>query len=135
MVAEIASLSEIRKSEDRTLVVMGRVSNKTSNPNRDFSIYLARIRANLNRSGAKRNIGFVESRSDMIAEREREFGTPERSPGAPAPEFRSKANYVLKGVFYDSKMGRGTTYLMTFQLTSLHSGDIVWEGSYEVKFR
>jgi PBP1b-binding outer membrane lipoprotein LpoB len=141
MVAEIAATPEIRDYKYRTIVVMGRVSNRTSNPNRDFTIYLARIRANLNKSGAKKNIGFVESRSDMIAEQEREFGKPAGSafedPDAPAPTggFTSKARYVLKGVFYDSKIGKGTTNLMTFQLTSLHSGDIIWEGSYEVKFR
>ena len=127
MVAEIAAIPEIRAAGDKTIVVMGRVRNRTSNPNRDFTIYLARIRANLNRSGAKKNIGFVESRDDMIAERERELDRPEG--------YSSKADYVLKGVFYDSKLGKGTTWLMTFQLTSLLTGDIVWEGNYEVKFQ
>ena len=140
MVQSIAAHPDFRNAKHRTVVVMSRVRNRTSRPNKDFDIYLARIRVNLNRSGARRNIGFVESKSNVEAEREREGigssgGSEFEDPDAdPSGGYRSKARYVLKGVFFDAPSGGTNTYLLTFQLFRLSDGEIVWEDSYEVKF-
>lgn len=141
MVQSIAAHPDFRNAKHRTVVVMSRVRNRTSRPNKDFDIYLARIRVNLNRSGARRNIGFVAARSDVEAERAREgigssggseFEDPDAAPSGGG--YRSKARYVLKGVFYDAPSGGTNTYLLTFQLVRFSDGEIVWEDSYEVKF-
>ncbi len=141
MVQSIARHPDFRNAKYRTIVVMSRIRNRTSQPNKDFDIYLARIRVNLNRSGARKNIGFVESRSNVEAERAREGigGRTEsefEDPDAPAggSGYSSKARYVLKGVFYDAPAGGTNTYLLTFQLVRFSDGEIVWEDSYEVKF-
>ena len=126
MTQSIASMPEFRDAPYRVQIVMDRVQNRTSMPARDFDIYLARIRANLNQSGARYNIGFVENRSSLEAVRARE--------GAPAIDYQTKADDTLKGVFYDLPNRGSEYYLLTFQIVNLHDGQIMWEGSYEVKF-
>ncbi|MCA9292660.1 MAG: hypothetical protein KDA20_02470 [Phycisphaerales bacterium] len=126
MTQSIASMPEFRDAPYRVQIVMDQVQNRTHMPARDFDIYLARIRANLNQSGARYNIGFVENRASLEAVRARE--------GAPQVDYQTKADYTLKGVFYDLPNRGSDYYLLTFQIVDLHDGQIVWEGSYEVKF-
>ncbi len=126
MTQSIASMPEFRDAPYRVQIVMDRVQNRTNMPAREFDIYLARIRANLNQSGARYNIGFVENRSSLEAVRERE--------GVPQVAYQTKADYTLKAVFYDLPNRKSEYYLLTFQIVDLHDGQIVWEGSYEVKF-
>src|ERR1041385_5302274 len=51
-------IPELRQGEKIT-IVMDRIENKTSDPSANFEIYLARIIALLNESGAKYNLTFV----------------------------------------------------------------------------
>lgn len=132
MVESIANHPEFIHAPSRVQIVMDEVVNRTTLPARDFDIYLARIRANLNQSGARYNIGFVLPKADIEHLRRKEGLEP-----ADSSDFASKADYVLRGVFYDAPTGgRGgtNTYLLTFQIVDLHDAQIVWEGSYEVKF-
>ena len=126
MTQSIASMPEFRDAPYRVQIVMDRVQNRTTMPARDFDVYLARIRANLNQSGTRYNIGFIENRSNLEAVRARE--------GVPQVDYQTKANYTLKGVFYDMPNRGSNYYLLTFQIVDLNDGQIVWEGSYEVKF-
>ncbi len=125
MVQQIAAMPEFRNSPYRIQIVMDQVVNRTTMPARNFDIYLARIRANLNQSGARHNLGFVLKNDELAGLQNSEGLTP---------VSRTKADYVLRGVFYDAP-DRGTNFhLMTFQIVDLHDNQIVWEGSYEVKF-
>lgn len=125
MVQQIAALPEFRNSPQRVILVMDQVVNRTSMPARNFDIYLARIRANLNQSGARENIGFVLKNAELAG--------IQASEGL-EPITRTKAEYVLRGVFLDAPNAGTNFYLMTFQIVDLRDGQAIWEGSYEVKF-
>ena len=57
----------------------------------------------------------------------------EPPPGS-AGGYQSKAEFALRGVFYDMPNVGANYYLLTFQIIDLHDGTIVYEGSYESKF-
>ena len=56
------------------------------------------------------------------------------TPGSPDGQFKSKADYALRGEFYDMPNVGNDYFLLTFQIIDMHDGEIVFEGSYEVKF-
>lgn len=122
----IADVPEIREAEGRTIIVMDRVGNETSDRSTNFQIYLARIRANLNQSGAGHDLAFVETRTRAEQIKQRE-GIPEGEAS------RNRPNYALTGVFYDMPRGGTNYYLLTFQLVDLSDDIVIWEDSYEVK--
>jgi PBP1b-binding outer membrane lipoprotein LpoB len=63
MVRSIAAKPEIRDSPYRVQIVMADVVNRTSMPARNYDIYLARIRALLNQTDSRYNIGFVTEKA------------------------------------------------------------------------
>lgn len=125
-VAAIADVPEIKQAGGRTVIVMDRVENQTSDPSANFQVYLARIRAALNNSGAKRDLVFVETRSKAESIKQRE-GIPVESSA------RTRPQYALTGTFYDMPRATSNYYLLTFQLVDLTNDIVTWEGSYEVK--
>lgn len=131
IVAQIASKPEFQNPPYRINIVMDRVENKTTLPSRNYDIYLARIRTKLNESGARYNIGFVEKRATVTSIRQSEGLEP---PPGSAGGYKSKADYALRGVFYDMPNVGANYYLLTFQIIDLNDGEIVYEGSYESKF-
>lgn len=126
-VAGIANVPQVRQDAGGpTFIVMDRVENQTSDPSANFQIYLARIRALLNQSGARQNLAFVETRSKAEGVLARE--------GIPADQSaRTRPKYALTGTFYDMPRGGTNYYLLTFQLMDLGNAQVVWEDSYEVK--
>lgn len=127
-VVGIANLPAIKSAEGRTVIVMDRVANRTSDPSQNFQIYLARIRALLNQSGAKHDLVFVETRT--VAE-----DIKAREGIAAGPQNRTPPRYALAGTFYDLPRARTNYHLLTFQLVDLTSDEITWEDQYEVKLR
>lgn len=119
-------LREIYGEEAQTIIVMDRVDNETSDRTANFQIYLARIRTNLNQSGARHNLRFVETRN-RAEEIKRREGI------APTASARTRPTYALTGVFYDLPRGGTNYFLLTFQLMDLSDDIVVWEGDYEVK--
>ncbi|MCR9216223.1 MAG: hypothetical protein ACFHWZ_03105 [Phycisphaerales bacterium] len=129
MVRSIATKPEIRDSPYRVQIVMADVVNRTSMPARNFDIYLARIRALLNQTDSRYNIGFVTEKSRVEQLRRSEGLDP-----AGGSSYASKADYALQGEFYDLPNQGSNYYLLTFQIVDLNDGEIYWENSYEVKF-
>jgi hypothetical protein len=125
-VEQIARTIGPRPSGEPTIIVMDRVENSTSDPTANFQIYLARIRANLNQSGARRNLAFVETRQKADAIKEREGVDP-------VEHARTRPQFALTGTFYDLPRGGTNYYLLTFQMMDLGNDLVVWEGTYEVK--
>jgi hypothetical protein len=123
-IAAVPEIASATAAGGRTVVVMDRVENKTSDPSANFQIYLARIRVSLNQSGASRHLVFVESRAKAEGIKDRE-GVTESA--------RIKPHFALTGTFYDLPRGRTNYHLLTFQLVDLTSDVVVWEDSYEVK--
>ncbi len=126
-VQRIAALPDLKRGPDgRTVVVLDRVENKTSDQSTDFQIFLARIRALLNESGARERLVFVETRHK--AERIRQ-----REGIADSATDRLRPQYALTATFNDLARKTGSYYLLTFQMVDLANDLIAWEGSYEVK--
>ncbi len=129
MVRSIAAKPEIRDSPYRVQIVMADVVNRTSMPARNYDIYLARIRALLNQTDSRYNIGFVTEKARVEQLRRSEGLDP-----AGGSSYASKADYALQGEFYDLPNQGSNYYLLTFQIVDLSDGEIYWENSYEVKF-
>ena len=132
MVIQIANDNRIQAAPYPVDIVMDRVVNATaSQPNRNFDIYLARIRARLAQAEVD-NIRFHFSKTDVVHLRRKEGLEPPAE--SLDPGFASTVDYALTATFYDHASGRTDMYLLTFQIVDIHSAEIVWEGMYEVKF-
>ncbi len=120
-------LAELKQLQaNKIVIVMDQVENKTSDPSARLDIFLARIRVQLNKSGARKNMIFVETRRQAEAVKQRE-GIP------PADSKRTRPEYALKAIFYDLPRGRTNYHLLTFQLMDLRDDTLVVEDQYEVK--
>ncbi|MGC8625563.1 MAG: hypothetical protein ACP5VQ_09915 [Phycisphaerae bacterium] len=118
-------------------IVLTPVKNETDQiiPRAQADIFLHRLRALLTaHQSLRRQFIFVLNRAtyQRLAARER--------PGAASlgPKVkRLQPGYALQATFYsDNKVSpeyRSAYYLCTFFLTNIHTGRIIWEGSYETK--
>ena len=141
MAMSIAERIDIVNRDSKPRIFVGEIENKTSMPYRDYQVFLARLRAQLNQSGARHGLEFIRERDFIEAQRAREYG--EKEPESSAGAYRSRGDYVLTCEIYDLPSGGTNYYLFDYQLVQLRpaatgpdigSGAIVWEGSYEVKF-
>jgi hypothetical protein len=117
--------------------VMKPIENKLeSDPGRDLSIYVARLKVILN-TKARDRMAFVEEQAKLRRVQGEELGTPDpfedATRGGGAPDTRIKPQYALWGTFYEKHNGRTRYYLCTFRLTDIKTGLQVWEGPYEVR--
>jgi hypothetical protein len=133
----IPELSSARTT--KAVIVMKPIQNKLeTDPGRDLTIYVARLKVLLNREPSIRNdIAFIEDRATMDRLQGEELGNPDpfgdagRAPDAPSA--RVKPQYALWGTFYEKREARSSYFLCTFRLTDINTGVQVWENSYEVK--
>jgi hypothetical protein len=142
MAEDIASRVDIANPESPPRIYVGEIQNETHLPYNDYQIFLTRLRAHLNSSGARHGLVFVREREFIERERAREYAG--RDPEDTAAAYRSIADYVLTAEIRDLPSG-GTNYvLIDYQLVQLRdaasgpdvdAGVIVWEHSYEVKFQ
>ncbi len=137
MAADLLKCPVIAQNPNKVIVVMGSVTNTTSQPWQNDAIYVARIRAILNQYAQDR-MAFVESRQTTVQLQQKQlgggnggFGQSSRA-GIPQQGLMIP-QYVLKGHFYDLPNTATTYHLCTFQLVDLRTGEIVWEGHYEVR--
>ena len=108
----------------------------------NYQVFLARLRSELNASGARHGLEFVRERQYIEQQRDREYGGKE--PDSTAAAYKSRADYVLTCEIYDLPSGGTNYYLLDYQLVQLRAADtgpdvgpgaIVWENMYEVKFQ
>jgi len=141
MAMSIAQRLDVTNRDSPPKIVVGEVENRTSTPERNYQIFLTRLRALLNSSGAREGLEFVRERTFIEQQRDREFGGRDLESSSVA--YRSRADFMLVGEVFDMPSGATNYVLMTVQLVQLRaattgpdigSGAIVWEGMYEVKF-
>ena len=137
MAADMLQSQVIAQNPNKVIVVMGSVTNSTSQPWQNDAIYVARIRALLNQYAQDR-IAFVESRQTTLQLQQKQLGGDNggfgQSSRAGVPQQGLMVpQYVLKGHFYDLPNTATTYHLCTFQLVDLRTGEVVWEGHYEVR--
>jgi PBP1b-binding outer membrane lipoprotein LpoB len=126
----------------RATVVFGDIVNKTGIVSTtDFEAFRTRIRQQLMQSqNVLRNVRFVEmkQRIDPLIQREtsknsdllQEGTRPERKDLNPA------YTYFLNGEMYRVERGGSSvnTYLMSYNLTNMETGEIIWTNApYEIK--
>ena len=138
MAMHIASRLDSVNRESPPRIYLGRIENRTSLPHQNFQIFLVRLRALLNSSGAHHGLEFIAERARVEQARARELGE------AAAAGYSSRADYVLTCEVFDMPSDGTNYYLLDYQLVQLRkarsgpdigAGAIVWENSYEVKFR
>lgn len=142
MAADIASRLDVNNRESPPRIFVGKIENKTGAPEQNYQVFLQRLRAQLNASGARTGLIFIRERQFIEDTRNEEFGNSD--PNATAQAYASKADYVLTCEIFDLPSGGTNYFLLDYQLVQLRdaasgpdvgSGAIVWENSYEVKFR
>ncbi len=142
MAADIASRLDINNRQSPPRIVVGKIENKTSAPQQNYQVFLQRLRAQLNASGARSGLQFIRERQFVEDTRNEEYGNSD--PNATAQAYASKADYVLTCEIHDLPSGDTNYYLLDYQLVQLRdaasgpdvgAGAIVWENSYEVKFK
>ncbi|MHC4948192.1 MAG: hypothetical protein ACYTG1_08010 [Planctomycetota bacterium] len=143
MARDIAGRLDVNDPAAPTRIVVGEIENRTSYPYDDYQVFLARLRAVLQQSGARHGLEFIRERPFVQRERDREFGgqDPARAAGA----YVSDVEYVLTCEVFDLPSGATNYFLLDYQLVQLvdaaasgpnrGSGRIVWENMYEVKFQ
>lgn len=141
MARDIARRLDIVNRNSPPRIFVGQIENRTSMPNTDYQVFLARLRAQLNASGVREGLEFVRERGFIEQQRTREYGG--KDPDSTAMAYESRADYVLTCEIYDLPRGGTNYYLLNYQLVQLRdaatgpdigAGAIVWENSYEVKF-
>lgn len=142
MAQDIASRLDVTNRQSPPKIFVGKIENKTTARNQNFQVFLARLRAELNKSSARHGLQFIRERDFVETQRDREYGTSD--PANSASNYASRADYVLTCEIFDLPSGGTNYYLLDYQLVQLRaassgpdvgSGAIVWESSYEVKFQ
>ncbi len=138
MAQDIAGNLDVTNRASPPRIVVGRIENRTSMPHQNYQVFLTRLRAQLNSSGASHGLEFIRDRSFVEQQRERELGR------GSAAQYESRADYVLTCEIWDMPSGGTQYFLLDYQLVQLREaktgpdvgpGAIVWENTYEVKFQ
>jgi hypothetical protein len=122
-------------ASERWVVSMERISNRTNQliPDGEKWLYVARLRARLAAADLSREANLVWV---MPPERWTEVATELDDPREPR-ELRTPPTHQLTGTFLalttTSGAGRSDTTVCSYQLVDLATGELVWEGSWEVK--
>src|SRR5688572_12868547 len=142
MARDMAQRLDITSRQSPPKIFVGKIENKSSARHENFQVFLARLRAQLNSSGARHGMEFIRERDFIETQREREYGN--KDPQSTAGAYESRADYVLTCEVYDLPSGYTNYFLLDYQLVQLRDassgpdvgpGAIVWENSYEVKFQ
>lgn len=143
LAADLNSLPELNQGF-RSTVVFGDIVNKTQIvPTSDFEAFRTKIRARLMQSQMLRNkVRWVENRSRVEQLRAREGASTGQDllqeggrTGGVAP-LNDQHTYFLNGEMYRLDRGNGSVnlYSMTYNLTSMATGELVWSSApYEIK--
>lgn len=141
MAQDIASRLDITNPDNPPIIFVGEIENRTSQPEKNWQVFLQRLRSSLNASGAREGLEFVRERRFIEGARQEEYAG--RDPEARAQDYKSRADYLLTATVSDLPSGETDYFLISFQMVQLRDavsgpdvgpGAIVWENFYEVKF-
>lgn len=141
LMADLNSIPELNAGY-RSTVVFGDIMNKTQIvPTSDFEAFRTKIRGRLLQSQALRNkVRFVESRAKVEELRRREGAGSsdllQQGTATGVQPLNENYTYFLNGEMYRVDRGNSAVnlYSMSYNLTSMSTGEIIWTSpSYEVK--
>ena len=131
MAPDMLQIKEIAANPYRAVIVMMGVQNQTEDKATNFDIYAARLAGLLNQAPTRDRLAFVENSATLEGFQHQELGG---TPGINTPgDTRTKPQYALYGTFYNMNKGKTTYFLCQFKLTSLLTGEIVWQNQYETR--
>jgi hypothetical protein len=142
MAQDMAQRLDVVNRSSPPKIFVGLIENKTSMRAQNYQVFLARLRAQLNSSGARHGLEFVRERQFVETQRDREYGG--KVADSTAQSYESRADYVLTCEVFDLPSGGTNYYMLDYQLVQLRdassgpdvgAGAIVWENKYEVKFQ
>lgn len=116
----------------RSTIVYGDIMNKTGNiSSAEFELVREKMKNRLMQSQSfRQNFRFLISKAHLEELRAMETGP---SGAAVGDRIDQASTYFLNGTMYRVARGDTSLYLMTFQLVSFTSGEIVWTKDYESK--
>ncbi len=116
----------------RSTIVYGDIMNKTGNiSSAEFELVREKMKNRLMQSQSfRQNFRFLISKAQLEELRAMETGP---SGAAVGDRIDQASTYFLNGTMYRVARGDTSLYLMTFQLVSFTSGEIVWTKDYESK--
>jgi len=143
MAQDIATRLDIVNRVDRPRIYVSNVENWTSDPTKNYSAFLGRLRSLLLASGTRHGLD-MRRESDFVERlREREFG--DKQPEKSADAYRSQNEYALTCIVHDQPSGYTNYFLLEYQLVQIvddaetgpdvGGGAIVWSNFYEVKYQ
>lgn len=116
----------------RSTIVYGDIMNKTGNiSSAEFELVRERMKNRLMQSQTfRQNFRFLISKSQLEELRAMETGPAGAAVGN---RIDPSTTYFLNGTMFRVSRGDTSLYLMTFQLVSFTTGEIVWTKDYESK--
>jgi hypothetical protein len=137
LAADLLKIPQIANNPNKVVIQVTSIRNQTSTPWQNDQIYLARMRTLLAKY-AGNEIAFTLP-PQQLAQIQQETlggstgGFEQGSRGAAPTSGRLIPQYALTGVFYDLPNSATTYYLCEFQLVDIRTGQLIWDGKYEVR--
>lgn len=137
LAADLLKIPQIANNPNKIVIQVTSIRNETSTPWQNDQIYLARMRTLLAKY-AGNQIAFTLP-PQQLAQLQQETlgpntgGFEQSSRGAAPNSGRLIPQYALTGVFYDLPNSATTYYLCEFQLVDIRTGELIWDGKYEVR--
>jgi len=142
MAQDIATRLDVVNRESKPRIFVGQIENNSVMRAQNYQVFLVRLRAQLQSSGARHGLEFIRERDFVEGQRDREYGGKDLASTSTA--YKSRADYVLTCEIYDLPSGGTNYFLFDYQLVQLRdaatgpnvgAGAIVWENAYEVKYQ
>lgn len=140
MAMDLLALPELNASKTRWTIVVGHISNMTSERRTDLDIFLERTRTKIAQLGHGR-LQLIANKAEyhqmQSQELEQSGGGDEYGQGgggtsAPGPAG-VQPDFELHGKIMELPNRDTSYYLCEFTLTDLHTREDVWTNSYEVR--
>lgn len=132
---DLVALDLIGPGGNRSTVILGDISNKTSGlvATQEFEMVRSRIRNNLLQSKhARSQIKWVENRARMQQLAAREGVGSNVQPAGP-PLYDPNNTFALNGDMYRLNRGPVNQYYMEFMLVNFATNELVFTKRYEIK--
>lgn len=121
---EVASVG----GDDRHVLALGALENRTGTPDSDFDLISTRIRSRMVGSTLIRS-KFRVIQDPNVTDRDRAYLSG-RTDGV--DRYDPATTWVLQGQFYESNRGSTRRYYFTFSLTNLATNEIVFVSDYDL---
>lgn len=132
LVADLPTVPAFSQGGVRSTIVYGDIMNKTGNiSSAEFELVREKMKNRLMQSQTfRQNFRFLISKAQLEELRAMETGPAGAAVG---DRIDQTTTYFLNGTMYRVARGDTSLYLMTFQLVSFTTGEIVWTKDYESK--